>query len=89
MEKWRIRNRTSGAVEIGCVRSTALQPGESYVFGGTPPDALRWLDGARKVTLTQIEAAEVAPKKLQNISTAEEQRKKQRPERTSTNNTQE
>lgn len=61
MEKWRVKNRTRGAVEIGSVRSEALQPGESYVFPGPPPEPLRWLEGAKKVFLTQVSAAEPTP----------------------------
>ena len=55
METWEIANRTRGAVEIGCVRTTALQPGERYTFSGPCPDALKWLEGARKVYLTRQE----------------------------------
>jgi hypothetical protein len=54
MEKWEIRNRTNGAVEIGCVRKEALQAGARYVFEGSCPEPLRWLLGARKIYLTQV-----------------------------------
>lgn len=58
MEKWEIANRTRGAVEIGCVRTTALQPGERYVFSGPVPEPLRWLEGDRKIFLTRRDAPE-------------------------------
>lgn len=54
MEMWEIANRTRGAVEIGCVRTVALQPGERYVFSGPCPEPLRWLEGNRKVYLTRL-----------------------------------
>ncbi len=61
MEKWEIANRTRGAVEIGCVRTTALQPGERYVFSGPVPEPLRWLEGDRKIFLTRQGTPEVKP----------------------------
>lgn len=61
MEKWEIANRTKGAVEIGCVRSVALQRGERHVFTGSCPEDLRWKEGAKLISLTCLEAPGVAP----------------------------
>jgi hypothetical protein len=61
MERWAIKNRTAGTVEIGCVRSAALLVGETYIFEGPPPDKLRWLVGEKKIYLFPID---IEPKTL-------------------------
>jgi hypothetical protein len=86
MEKWEISNRTRGAVEIGCVRSIALQPGERYCFGGTVPDALRWLEGSRRIAIRAVVEAQPSAEPEKPSTTADSRKKfrQDRPAQTDT-----
>lgn len=63
MERWAIQNKTTGTLEIKCVRREPLRALERYEFDGVCPDDLKWFVGTGQVVLTQIVVEPVAPPK--------------------------